>query len=184
MAEFRPDWRDIGILIATSGLLALLDVRFDPFWDHLPTVIAVLFFLLVAIVDLKHRLVLNAMVLPASGFVLLARMMDSGESLVPTLLGAGVGLFPFLLTALAKPGSMGGGDVKLAALIGLALGFPEVLWAISLGILGGGIVSIVFLLSRRFQASDHLPYAPFLCLGAITALLYDPLTPLLLSMAR
>ena len=183
-SDLRPDWHGVGVIFTTSGLLALLDLRFDPLWAHLPAVVASLFFLLVAIVDLKHRLVLNAMVLPAGALVLLTRVMHTDASLGPAILGAVVGLLPFLLTALAKPGSMGGGDVKLAALTGLFLGFPEVLWAISLGILSGGMVSFILLTSSRWEASDSLPYAPFLCLGAVTALLYDPVTPFLFSIAR
>jgi len=176
-----PGWRDVVVVIATSGLLAILELRFDPFWTELPVVGVSLFLLLIALVDLKHRLILNGMVLPAAGLVLLARIAGSGNTLVPALLGAVVGAMPFLLTALVKPNGMGGGDVKLAGLIGLALGFPGVLWAVTLGIFTGGVVSLLLLSSPEWKGSDHLPYGPFLCLGAITALLYDPVTPMLWS---
>jgi len=70
---------------------------------------------------------------------------------------------------------MGGGDVKLAALIGLTVGFPQVLWALALGILAGGITALLLVLTPRWGPKSHIPYAPFLCLGALLALVYDPL---------
>ena len=179
----RFGWHDVGLGLLTSGLMALLDLQLDPLWANWPVIVACLFFLMVAVVDIKHRLVLNGMIVPASALVLLSRLVSSVDVLALGLLGAVMGLFPFLLTALLKPSSLGGGDVKLAAFVGLALGFPQVLWALALGILSGGIVSSLLLLSQRWRPSDHIPYAPFICFGAITALLYDPVTPILLSMA-
>ena len=63
---------------------------------------------------------------------------------------------------------------SLAALIGLMFGFPHVLWALLLGIVAGGVFAIG-LLARRQSRKLQIPYAPFLCLGAIVALLYNPL---------
>ena len=183
-AVIRPNGRTFGVVVLTSGLLALLNVRFGISWQLVPAAVACLFFLLVAIVDLKHRLVLNAMVVPAGGLVLLARAIASWDDLWLALIGSVIGCFPFLLTALVKPAGMGGGDVKLAALVGMTVGFPEVVWAMVLAILSGGIVSLLLLLSRKWTTGDVLPYAPFLCSGAIVALLYDPLTPALLAIAR
>ena len=177
-------WRAPAVSFVTSGLLALLALRFDPMWAHLPVVVACLFFLLIAIVDLKYRIILNAVVLPVSGLVLLVRIVESPDSVPLALVGGLLGLLPFLLTAMAKPGGIGGGDVKLAALIGLLLGFPQVLWGISLGILSGGVFSVILLLFPHWERRDYIPYGPFLCLGAITALLYDPITPILLSLGR
>jgi len=89
-------------------------------------------------------------------------------------------LCPFLLGALLRRGSIGGGDVKLAALIGLMAGYPLVLWPISIAIAAGGIVSIAFIFTRYGHPEDQVPYAPFLCLGAVVSLLYNPLSALLL----
>jgi prepilin signal peptidase PulO-like enzyme (type II secretory pathway) len=65
---------------------------------------------------------------------------------------------------------MGAGDVKLAALIGLMVGFPRVLWALALGVLAGGVTSILLLLFRLRGLKSYIPYAPFLCSGAIITL--------------
>ncbi len=146
--------------------------------------VASIFFLLVALVDLRHRLVPDAMVIPAVLVALAAQLAASPGALVGALIGGVFGLAPFLATALVKPGGMGGGDVKLAGLVGLTLGFPQVMWGLTVAVMAGGIVSFLLLLSREWELGDHLPYAPFLCLGVIVALLHDPMTPVLLSLAR
>ena len=87
-------------------------------------------------------------------------------------LGAGVGAFLFfLLVALSYPQGMGAGDVKLAGLIGLLVGFPGVLIALWISVVSGGLVAITLLLLRKKTRKDALPFGPFLALGAITVLL-------------
>jgi prepilin signal peptidase PulO-like enzyme (type II secretory pathway) len=159
----------------TAILFAYLWERFGPSWKLLLLAFNCSFFLLVAIIDLRYRLVLNVMVYPAMVVALLLRLVLPGSSAGTALAGGAIGLAPFLLTALLRPGGLGGGDVKLATLIGLILGFPNVLWALALGILAGGITAILLLLTHLGELKSHIPYAPFLCLGAIVALLYNPL---------
>jgi leader peptidase (prepilin peptidase)/N-methyltransferase len=67
---------------------------------------------------------------------------------------------------------MGAGDVKLAALIGVVMGFPQVLWALTLGVLAGGLGAVVVLASGKGGLKSYIPYGPFLCLGAVLVLLY------------
>ena len=86
------------------------------------------------------------------------------------------GIFAFVIfygTAILKPGDLGGGDVKLAALIGLTFGFPAVLWVLIVGAGTGAVVAIYFLLKSGHSVRS-IPYAPFLCLGALVALFYNP----------
>jgi leader peptidase (prepilin peptidase)/N-methyltransferase len=128
-----------------------------------------LFLLVVALIDLKYRLVLNIMVYPA---VVIAVLVGHAAPMI--WVGGLLAFSMFALTAWLRPGDVGGGDIKLAALIGLALGFPDVLWALILGIGSGGIVAIVLLLSHRGSRQTRMAYAPYLCLGAMIALLYNP----------
>lgn len=180
----RPRWHEGGAVVAASILLLALEVRFDPFWSRPRVLVASIFFLLVALVDLRHRLVLDAMVVPAALVALVAQLVASPNALFVALIGGVFGLAPFLATALVKPGGMGGGDVKLAGLVGLTLGFPRVMWGLAVAVVAGGIVSLLLLLSKEWELGDHLPYAPFLCLGVIVALLHDPMTPVLLTIVR
>lgn len=174
----RYSWLGVGVEILTASLFAYLWKQFGLSWRLLSVASGCSFFLLIAIIDLKHRLVLNMLVYPAMVVALLLHSLPPGKDTVAALLGGAVGLFPFLLVALMKPGSMGGGDVKLATLIGLTAGFPQVLWALSSGILAGGFAALFLLLTRRWALRDQIPYAPFLCLGVIVAFVYDPFSSL------
>jgi prepilin signal peptidase PulO-like enzyme (type II secretory pathway) len=168
-----PSFRlSIAVELTAALLFAYLGQCFGPSWKLLYLAIVCSFFLLVAIIDLKYRLVLNVLVYPAMAVTLLFHSMPPGWDTLITLLGGMFGLAPFLLMAWLRPGELGAGDVKLAALIGLVVGFPLVVYALIVAVLAGGITTLVLLLTRRWNLESHIPYAPFLCLGAIFSLVY------------
>ena len=167
-------WLNIAVELVTAMLLVYLWQRFGWSWKLLYLVVACSFFLLITIIDLKYRLVLNVLVYPAAVLALLIHSLPPGRDTLTALLGGAVGLSPFLLAALLKPDGIGGGDVKLAALIGLWVGFPHVLWALTLGILAGAVTTLGLLLTRHWNLTSHIPYAPFLCLGTVLSLLGVP----------
>jgi leader peptidase (prepilin peptidase)/N-methyltransferase len=88
--------------------------------------------------------------------------------IIGTLLAGAV----FYGIAVASQGGMGGGDVKLAAMIGAFLGWQRVLVAIFLAVVGGGIVAVGLLLARRKGRKDPLPFGPFLALGGLLSALW------------
>ncbi len=136
------------------------------------------FFILVAIIDLRYHLVLNALIFPAMALTLLVRYA-SGANMLGVLIGGAFGFAIFALAALVRPGGLGGGDVKLATLIGFVFGFPNALWALMVGVLAGGVVTIFLLLSHRGNAKSMMPYAPFLSFGALVALVFNPVSLLI-----
>lgn len=124
-----------------------------------------------AAVDLEHRIIPNAIVLPATAVVLAAQAVffpgRVGEW-VPAAFAAALFL---LLPAVVHPGAMGMGDVKLGFLLGAALGW-DVLAALALGSLAALPVAL-YLFARRGRSARTatLPYGPFLALGAAVVLL-------------
>lgn len=162
-------------MVLSVVLFTYLGNRFGVSWESIGTALSCSFFVLVAVIDVKYRLVLNILVYPVAGVALACHLFSPDREALMALLGAVMGFALFFLAALANPGGLGGGDVKLAALIGLMVGFPQVLWALALGILAGGVAAIALIIHPRWSGKSTIPYAPFLCLGAIVALLYDPL---------
>jgi leader peptidase (prepilin peptidase) / N-methyltransferase len=65
---------------------------------------------------------------------------------------------------------MGAGDVKLAGVIGLMVGYPLVFFALVWGIVLGGVAAIFLLLRRRGSAKSYMAYGPYLALGALFVL--------------
>lgn len=163
-----PDslWQNLGAEVLTAALFAWLWGRHAPIAESLGLGLLCVFLILVALIDLRYRLVLNVMVLPAAALTLLIRCVIPGTNMLAVLIGGAFGFAIFALAAFVRPGGLGGGDVKLATLIGLAFGFPNALWALMIGILVGGGIAILMLLSHRGDSKSKIPYAPFLCLGA------------------
>lgn len=132
------------------------------------------YFLTVLVIDLEHRRVLDIMSGPAA---LVAVALAGGRGL-PALgaavLGGAVGCGFFLLAALLSRGKLGMGDIKLAGVIGLATGYPRVVPALFLGVLLGGLASLILLGARRIGLKSYIAYAPYLCIGALAVLLAMP----------
>ena len=125
----------------------------------------------VVFIDLDHRIIPNRLMiigaLVAPAVVLLTRPDSLVEHLVA---GAGAGGF-FLVAALAYPGGMGMGDVKLAAVMGLFLGRavgPALLVALIAGTLVGAL--IMARKGAREGRKTAVPFGPFLALGGVAGL--------------
>ncbi len=118
--------------------------------------------------DLTHRVVPNRVVLPATVLVL-GLMTADDPSPEWAIAGAGAFLFMFV-AALAYPSGLGMGDVKLAFLMGAALG-GTVPVALFVGMIAA-LVPAVFLLIRHGSKARKMaiPFAPFLALGSVVAL--------------
>jgi prepilin signal peptidase PulO-like enzyme (type II secretory pathway) len=82
-----------------------------------------------------------------------------------------IGGGPLFLISLFKQGDMGGGDVKLAALMGLFLGLP-VLLALFIGFLTGAIVGISLALLQKRSIKEPIAFGPFLALGGLITFFY------------
>jgi leader peptidase (prepilin peptidase)/N-methyltransferase len=162
---------------ATAALFVLVAAVLGASWE-LP---AYLFFAAVAVVltviDLRHHLLPNAVVLPALGvgFVLLV-CAAAGESawgaVLRAVLGA-VALFVlYLVLALISPAGLGMGDVKLAAVLGLFLGYQG--WgalfvgAVLTSVIGA-VVGLAVLVSRRGGLRSDVPFGPSMLAGALLA---------------
>ena len=172
--------RSLRVACAVFAALSfgLITFRFWPGWE-LPALLA---FCAVAVVlsavDLAENRLPNAVV--GAGIAVVAALLvvaavGAGEwmRVLWALLWAG-GLFAaFLVLTLISPAAMGMGDVKLAALLGLMLGWFGV-WAVLLGVamafVIGGLVAIVALALRRVTLKGELPFGPSMLGGAILAL--------------
>lgn len=97
----------------------------------------------------------------------------AGEPLVSSFVGLLVGGGFLYVLALARPGGMGGGDVKLAGFLGLLLGL-WVLMAIFIGSASGAVVGGALMLIRRHGRRHPIPFGPFLGLGAVVTLFFGP----------
>lgn len=124
-------------------------------------------------IDLQVRLVPNRIVLPAAAVTLLAQVAIAPSRAPECLLSAVLASSLLFLASLIRPGGLGMGDVKLALLLGAALG-RLVGTALVLGFAATGIAGVVlFLDGGRDALRRQIPLCPFLAFGAIAAFLLD-----------
>jgi leader peptidase (prepilin peptidase)/N-methyltransferase len=124
----------------------------------------------VSAIDLEHRIIPNRIVLPATVVVLAA---NTARDLSPEWALAALAASGFLFAAaLAYPGGMGMGDVKLALLMGAALG-RTVPVALMAGMLAAMAPSVVLLVRHGSKARKMgIPFGPFLAIGSVVALFW------------
>ena len=168
------------IELVTAILFALLVDHFGVS----PTVVlyAAFFWILVVLtaIDLEHNLLPNRIVYPAFivGWVGLAALAIA-DGAADRLVDAGIGVLVFggflFIVAFIAPAGMGGGDVKLGALLGTFLGYAGgigvVLIGMFLSFMLGGVVGIGLLLTGAGRKTQ-VPFGPFLAGGTVIAVLH------------
>jgi len=136
-------------------------------------------FTIIFVVDLEHGLILNKVVYPGMVVALLLALLPQPwltrwvvTGVANAALGGGIGFAIFFLIAIIFRGGMGWGDVKLAALIGLATGFPLVFLSLIIGVILGGIVAVALVIARKRKRRQTIPFGPFLALATMITLLW------------
>lgn len=186
-ASFSPRYL---IVELTTGLLAV-----GAWLQNGPTLRGACLFvfacalLVVTYIDLDHRIIPNritlpgivvglvlAFVAPRSGAGLTIEALDSLEdALLGMLVGGGI-LWTVAWTYERLTGreGMGGGDIKLLAMIGTFLGWQSVLLSLLLASFLGSVIGIALMVARGQDTKLAIPFGPFLALGALVALFFGP----------
>ena len=127
--------------------------------------------LAVTLTDLERRIIPNR-ILAVASLIGVAIVAISDPASLPERAAAAAGAGGlFFLAALAYPGGMGMGDVKLAAAMGLFLGV-EVVPALLVALLAGSVVGVATIVRHGTGARKRaIPFGPFLAIGGVTGLL-------------
>lgn len=129
--------------------------------------------LVLTFIDLSHQILPDLITIPGIilGLIAASSVLPAGiiNSLIGIFLGGGV----FYLVAILSRGGMGGGDIKLIAMIGAFLGWKDVLLTIFIGALAGSFVGIFLMLFKGKKRKDPIPFGPFLAAGAIISMFLD-----------
>jgi prepilin signal peptidase PulO-like enzyme (type II secretory pathway) len=149
-------------------------------------------FMLITVIDIEHRLILQVVIWPTVIVITLLHSFAAEPGLEKTLIGGAVGyglvlgMYWFAQgfgQAVAKLRGQpleevvfGGGDVNLAAAVGVATGWSGVLFALIIAVFAAGAFSLAYiiiqLIRRRYTPYAAIPYGPFLVLGAMVMYLY------------
>jgi leader peptidase (prepilin peptidase)/N-methyltransferase len=132
--------------------------------------------IIITFIDLKENIIPDVLSLPLLllGFLMsfFLKNLSPINSLLGILAGGGVLLLVAILGSfLFKKEAMGGGDIKLAAMVGAFLGWRLTLLSLFLSFFTGAIIGIVILIKNKGE-SDPIPFGPFIALGTIIALFF------------
>jgi leader peptidase (prepilin peptidase) / N-methyltransferase len=126
-------------------------------------------FMIIIVSDIHYMLIPDKILIWFAGIFLLERIIWPLNPWWDSLLGAVTGFTLLLIIALVSKGGMGGGDVKLYALLGLVLGIKLVLLSFFLATLFGAVIGGLALLFKIVKRRQPIPFGPFIAAGTLTA---------------
>lgn len=159
--------RYVVVEVVTAGLIAAIVWRFGLSLTALRYGVFGFALLVVFFTDLEHQIIPNAVTYPgiAAGIALSA----AAGQLAASLIAAAAAGLVFLVLGIVSRGGMGGGDVKLAAMIGAFLGTPAVIVALFLAVALGAAAGLLLLALRLRSRKDMIPFGPAMAAGAMIA---------------
>lgn len=165
--------------VLTGALSAAMAFRFGQSWALAAYLVLVILAVQLALIDIRHHLLPNRLVLALliAGAVLLAAAAAASPSWSALLRGvvAGAILFViYLILAIISPRGIGMGDVKLAAPLGLYLGYlgwSQVFYGGALGFVAGGVVTAILVRAARGEKPAEVAFGPSMFAAALAVIL-------------
>ncbi|MFH1984498.1 MAG: A24 family peptidase [Pseudomonadota bacterium] len=164
---------------AITGLAAAATVvRFGVTLPALVYFVFIAALIVVTFIDIDTQRIFDVITLPGILIGVLSAAILPKMGIVDALLGALVGggslyLVAWMYIAIKKQEGMGGGDIKLLAMIGAFLGWKGVIMTIFVGSVTGTVAGLLQMtIGRRLDGRLRIPFGPFLAIGAVTYLFY------------
>jgi len=172
--------------LLTGTLTLLLFLKFGISLKLLIYLVFILSLIIVSFIDIENFLIPDCIVYPGIALGLLLSffypdLQSQGcgslaalkTSFLGVLLGGGSLWIIARLGSLAfKKEAMGGGDVKLLAMIGAFLGYKSVFLTVFFSSLVGAVISLILISLKIKKRTDYIPYGPYLVLGAIISIFW------------
>ncbi|MDW7643682.1 MAG: prepilin peptidase [Desulfuromonadales bacterium] len=170
-------WRYPAVEALTGGLFLLVLWTFELQAATLVYWLFAALLVVITFIDLDHQIIPDVISLPGIpiGFVctFFVPWLSWADSLLGILIGGGsLYLVAFLYELLTKKEGMGGGDIKLLAMIGAFLGWKAVFPVIFFSSLLGTLVGVPVMLIQKADSRLAIPFGPFLALGALICLFW------------
>jgi leader peptidase (prepilin peptidase) / N-methyltransferase len=178
-ARISPRYPLVELL--SGGFAAMTVTRFGPGWEGVVMFLLIAAFLVITFIDIDHRIIPDVISLPGIGIGLAASfapgMITPLEAVIGMLVGGGsLFLVAWGYELLTHREGMGGGDIKLLAMIGAFMGWKGVLFTIFVASLTGTLAGVALMLRQRGGLKLAVPFGPFLAIGAIAYLFIGPET--------
>ena len=166
------------IVEVLGGLFALATfIKFGLTLEALVYFIFIACLMVVTFIDLDHRIIPDLITLPGIPLFFAASFAVSSVAFKDSLLGILVGggslfLVAWIYSLITKKDGMGGGDIKLLAMMGALVGWQGVLFTIFVSSLVGTLSGLAIMLQARKGMKLAVPFGPFLAIGGITYIFF------------
>ncbi len=173
----RIPWRYPVVELVTAALWLLAYELIGPVPDLVPALVLLSALVAIAAIDLAHQIIPDAITLPGILAGILANLTTGHVSWVESAIGIAVGGGIFFLIIVGSKlvtgeEGMGGGDMKLGAMLGAFLGWKVTLVALFVAVALGGALAGALLISGRARRKEPIPFGPFLAVGGAIAMLW------------
>lgn len=140
---------------------------FSPFFFVSITFISML--IIITVSDLAYMLIPDKILFFFAIMFIIERIFIPFQPWWSSLLGSVIGFCLLLFIAVVSKGGMGGGDIKLFALLGFVLGWKLVLLAFFMSTLFGSIFGLIGLILKKIERGKPMPFGPYIAIGSIVA---------------
>lgn len=163
----------------TAATAVLMGWRFGLSWFFLQAFLFFCALLVISFIDLSHQIIPDVISYPGMIVGLFFSWLSGNPGFLSALIGllAGGGILALVAWSYAKghrKEGMGGGDIKLLAMIGAFLGWPGVLVTLFSAALLGSLIGLALMLFWKKERTFAVPFGPFLSAGAVIHLFFGP----------
>src|SRR5699024_3826433 len=123
--------------------------------------------------DLSYMIIPDKVLLFFLPFFLIMRVLSPLEPWYDALIGAVVGIVVIAGIILVSKGGMGGGDMKLFAVLGIVLGWKATLLTLFLASLLGAVIGGIILLIQQADRKQPIPFGPYIIVAALISYFYS-----------
>ena len=169
--QSKISWRYPAVELLTAIFYLLIYIRFD-FPVAIIYALLVTSLIIITFIDTDCKIIPNVITLPGIPIGLVLAYFFLPHTITNALIGLFGGSGLLLLMAVIYPGGMGGGDIKMIAMLGAFLGWEKVFLTIFLGSLIGSVVGITMILLKKGSRKTKIPFGPYLASGAILSIFF------------
>jgi leader peptidase (prepilin peptidase)/N-methyltransferase len=157
--------------LVTAAAFALVAWRTAVITDVLAGWLFLSALIAITAIDLEHQTIPDRITLPGIVVGFLTSFLGTRVSWLDSLIGIALGGGILFAVIVLSGGGMGGGDMKLGAMIGAFLGYKLALLALFVAVIVGGVAAVALLSTGIRGRKDAIPFGPFLAIGAAVAML-------------
>ncbi|WP_172856669.1 A24 family peptidase [Thermoanaerobacterium sp. RBIITD] len=126
----------------------------------------------ITFIDIEHKIIPNKIILTGLIGGIIFRVLLYNYGILDYVIGFALGGGILLLISIISGGGMGGGDIKLMALIGLFVGWKLTLTTLFIAVLLGAIGGIILIILKVKTRKDYIPFGPYISMACLISILY------------